>query len=255
MDERPAAPPLLDLQNVLTRYDRLTALSDVSLTAARGDIVTILGANGAGKSTILKTIAGLIDRQPASGSIRYDGREIGGMEVEEIVRLGIAYVPEGRELFLRLTVEENLRMGAYARRDGSFIREDYERVTDLFPILAERKKQTAGTLSGGEQQMLAIARGLMSRPRLLLLDEPSLGLAPLLVADIFRIITTINDEGVTIVLVEQKARMALSVADYGYVLENGRVALEGSPHALMVDDLVRHHYLGISLNVEDAPGG
>ena len=255
MDEQRTAPQLLELQNVQTRYDRLTALSDISLMAARGDIVTILGANGAGKSTTLKTIAGLIDRQPESGSIRYDDSEIGGKEVEEIVRLGIAYVPEGRELFLRLTVDENLRMGAYARRDASSIRQDYERVTGFFPILAERKKQTAGTLSGGEQQMLAIARGLMSRPRLLLLDEPSLGLAPLLVADIFKIITAINDEGVTIILVEQNARMALSIADYGYVLENGRVVLEGRPHALMVDDLVRHHYLGISLNGEDAPEG
>ena len=253
MGDRSQAVPLLELRNVEARYDRLTALADVSLRAVRGEIVTILGANGAGKSSVLKTIAGLIDRQPASGSVRFDGNEIGGMEVEKIVRLGIAYVPEGRELFLRLTVDENLRMGAYTRRDGALIREDYERVTDIFPILAERKKQTAGTLSGGEQQMLAIARGLMCRPRLLLLDEPSLGLAPLLVADIFRIISAINDEGVTIVLVEQNARMALSIADYGYVLESGRVVLEGNPHALMVDNLVRSHYLGITLNGADIP--
>ncbi|MBN1880655.1 MAG: ABC transporter ATP-binding protein [Deltaproteobacteria bacterium] len=255
MDEHRGTSPLLSLRDVETRYDRLTILSGVSLAARRGDIVAILGANGAGKSTVLKTVAGLIDRQPVSGSIRFEGREIGGMDVEEIVRLGIAYVPEGRQLFSRLTVDENLRMGAYTRRDKAAVRKDYERVTALLPILAERRKQTAGTLSGGEQQMLAIARGLMSRPRLLLLDEPSLGLAPLLVADIFRIISAINDEGVTIVLVEQNARMALSIADYGYVLENGRVVLEGSPHALMVDDLVRHFYLGISLNGEGAPEG
>ncbi|MDY7031080.1 MAG: ABC transporter ATP-binding protein, partial [Thermodesulfobacteriota bacterium] len=210
-----------------------------------GDIRTILGANGAGKTTIQKTIMGLLDDQPEKGTIEFLGKRIDGMDTEDIVRLGISYVPEGREIFPELTVFENLKMGAYSRRDRDGIKKDYNRVYEHFPVLADRRSQLAGTLSGGEQQMLAMGRALMARPTLLLLDEPSLGLSPVLVNNIFEIIKSINSEGVTILLVEQNARMALNIADYGYVLENGRIVLSDQTKILMENDDVKEFYLGI----------
>ena len=237
--------PILEIKNIETCYDLIYAIRGVSLTVAPGTITAILGNNGAGKSTILKTVMGLIDDQPDRGTIEFEGQRIDGRDTEEIVRLGISLVPEGREVFEELTVRENLAMGAYTRRDKSAIGEDLQRVYRYFPALKERQKQWAGTLSGGEQQMLAIGRALMSRPRLLLLDEPSLGLSPLLVREIFRIIPTINEQGVTILLVEQNARMALGVSDTGLILENGRFVMKGRSKDLMEDRDVREFYMGI----------
>ncbi len=234
----------LKVSNIETLYGKITALKGISLTVERGSIVTILGANGAGKTTILKTIAGLLEDQPEKGTIVFDGRSIERKKAENLVSLGISYVPEGREVFPELTVKENLRMGSYRRRDREGIDADYERMLKYFPVLGERSKQLAGTLSGGEQQMLAIARGLMSRPKLLMLDEPSLGLAPILVREIFEIIREINREGVTILLVEQNANMALHIADYGYVLETGRIVLSDSCESLMENEDVKEFYLG-----------
>jgi branched-chain amino acid transport system ATP-binding protein len=207
-----------------------------------GGIVAILGANGAGKSTTLKTISGLI--QPQQGRILFQGRAIHKKEPHQIVRLGICQVPEGRDIFMGLTVQENLKMGAFTRNDSKAVQNDTERIFQSFPILKERARQQAGTLSGGEQQMLAIARGLMSNPKLMLLDEPSLGLAPLMVEEIFRIIAEINKEGVTILLVEQNANMALQTAQYGYVMETGTVALHDPAENLIQNDYVRKVYLG-----------
>jgi len=235
--------PLLQLASVDTYYGRIQALRGASLDIAAGGITAVLGANGAGKSTLLKTVMGLIEDQPDKGTIHFDGRPIHGAETEDIARAGIAYVPEGREVFRELTVLENLHAGAFARRDGTAA--DLERMFGYFPRLRERREQWAGTLSGGEQQMLAIARALMGRPRLLLLDEPSLGLSPLLVKEIFAILRIINAAGVTIVLVEQNARMALSVAARALVMERGRFVLDGTAEELAADPDVQEFYLGI----------
>ena len=236
---------MLNVKNIETSYGFVNAVRGVSLDLDKGDIRTILGANGAGKTTIQKTIMGLLDDQPEKGAIEFMGTRIDRMDTEDIVRLGISYVPEGREIFPELTVFENLKMGSYSRRDRDGIKQDLDRVYEYFPVLTKRKNQLAGTLSGGEQQMLAIGRALMTRPKLLLLDEPSLGLSPILVKNIFKIIQAINEEGVTILLVEQNARMALHIADYGYVLENGRIVLSDETSILMENDDVREFYLGI----------
>ena len=237
--------PILEIKNIETYYHLIYALRGVSLAVAKGTITAILGNNGAGKSTILKTVMGLIDDQPDKGTIEFKGKRIDGMDTEKIVRLGIAYVPEGREVFEELTVRENLFMGAYPRSDKHAIEQDRQRIYAYFPALKDREGQWAGTLSGGEQQMLAIGRALMSRPQLLLLDEPSLGLSPLLVKEIFKIIQKINSNGVTILLVEQNARMALSVSNTGLILENGRFVMKEDAKTLMKDKDVKEFYLGI----------
>ncbi len=235
-------PPLLEVEDLEARYGWTQVLHGLRFAVEAGGITTILGANGAGKTTTLRAVCGTVR---TSGVIRFDGRRIDGRPTEDLVRLGIGHVPEGRGTFVNLTVEENLRLGAYARRDRDRLGEDFERVYQYFPILRERRRQTAGTLSGGEQQMLAIGRALMLRPRLLLLDEPSLGLAPLVVREIFRIVRAINrDEGVSVLLVEQNAALALALADHAYVLETGRVVLAGPPAILKQDDAVRRSYLG-----------
>lgn len=236
---------MLKINNIETYYDRIQALRGVSMEIQEGSITAILGSNGAGKTSILNTVMGLLDDQPDKGSIEFNGKRIDGMDTEAIVRLGIGYVPEGREIFPELTVRENLLVGAYIRKNRAEIRQDIGRMYEYFPVLLEREKQQAGTLSGGEQQMLAIARALMNRPKLLFLDEPSLGLAPLLVKQIFEIIPSIRDEGVSILLVEQNANMALGVADYGYVLENGRFVSSGTSEELKQNEDVKEFYLGI----------
>jgi branched-chain amino acid transport system ATP-binding protein len=233
---------MLELKSIESYYGKIQALKGIDLEVPEGGIVAILGANGAGKSTTLKTISGLI--QPLRGQILFQGQSIHKREPHQIVRLGICQVPEGRDIFMGLTVQENLKMGAFTRKDVKAIQNDLERIFQSFPILKERARQQAGTLSGGEQQMLAIARGLMSNPKLMLLDEPSLGLAPLMVEEIFRIIAEINKEGVTILLVEQNANMALQTARYGYVMETGTVALHDSAENLIQNDYVRQVYLG-----------
>jgi branched-chain amino acid transport system ATP-binding protein len=240
---------MLKVNNIETLYGLIYALRGVSLEVEEGKIYAILGPNGAGKSTICKTIMGLIEDQPDKGTIEFLGARIDGKETEDIVRLGISYVPEGREVFNELSVRENLLMGAYIRSDKSGIRKDLDWIYNLFPRLKQREKQWAGTLSGGEQQMLAIGRALMGRPKLLLLDEPSLGLSPILVKDIFQVIAQINKNGVTIMLIEQNARMALSVAHQALVMENGRFVLAGTPEKLMQDEDVREFYLGIKSEV------
>jgi branched-chain amino acid transport system ATP-binding protein len=233
---------MLELKSIASYYGKIQALKGIDLAVPEGGIVAILGANGAGKSTTLKTISGLI--QPRQGQILFQEQAIHRKEPHQIVRLGICQVPEGRDIFMGLTVQENLKMGAFTRNDSKSIQNDMERIFQSFPILNERARQQAGTLSGGEQQMLAIARGLMSNPKLMLLDEPSLGLAPLMVEEIFRIIAEINKEGVTILLVEQNANMALQTARYGYVMETGTVALHDSAENLIQNDYVRKVYLG-----------
>ncbi len=233
---------LLKIDNIETYYGNIHALKGISLEVDYQSIVTVLGANGAGKSTLLRTISGII--APARGQIEFLGRRIDGIGSHKIVKLGISQVPEGRELFPDLTVRENLMMGAYIRADASEIAEDLDVVYQYFPILGERKHQMASTLSGGEQQMLAIGRALMSRPKLLLLDEPSLGLAPLIVEVIYRIIRRVNEEGTTILLVEQNANLALSIGRYGYVLETGKVVVSGKSKDLIEDEHVKSAYLG-----------
>ena len=234
---------MLQVKEIAAAYGPIKALHDVSLEVPEGSIIAVLGANGAGKTSTLRAISGLL--RPSDGSIEFEGQRIDHLAPEEIVSRGIVQVPEGRELFVELTVLENLRLGAYARRDRDGVKKDLQQVFDYFPILAERKNQMAGTLSGGEQQMLAIARGLMARPRLLLLDEPSLGLAPKVTREIFEIIQTINQEGrVSILLVEQNANLALSIAEHGYVLETGRIVLSDSGQNLRQDEAVRRSYLG-----------
>jgi branched-chain amino acid transport system ATP-binding protein len=233
---------VLAVDGIRAGYGRVEVLKGVSLAVPAGSIVALLGANGAGKSTTLRVIAGLL--APAAGAVTFENAPITRLRADRIVRRGISLVPESRELFLEMTVEENLEMGAYTRRDVQGIGRDLQTAFALFPRLAERRAQVAGTLSGGEQQMLAIARALMARPRLLLLDEPSLGLAPAIVDEIFERIATINREGMSVLLVEQNARMALDIADHGYVLETGRVALSGAARDLATDAMVQESYLG-----------
>jgi branched-chain amino acid transport system ATP-binding protein len=238
------ADALLVVNNVETYYGPIMALRGVSFTVPAGAIVTILGANGAGKTTILKTVSGVMD--PQKGSVTLEGRAIHGLDPDRVARLGLSHVPEGREVFPFLSVRENLRMGAYARRDAAAVAQDLEMVTEYFPVLASRAEQRAGSLSGGEQQMLAIGRALMARPKVMLLDEPSLGLSPKLVKDIFDIIRRINRErGVTVLLVEQNANLALQTADYGYVLELGRIVMEDTCERLLQKDDIREFYLGL----------
>jgi len=244
--------PLLLLEGVCAGYGRVGVLRDIDVSVAGGELVTVIGSNGAGKSTLLKTIAGLL--RPSRGKIHFDGHAIDGVRCERLVRLGISLVPEGRLLFGSMTVRENLELGAYAasgRDRRSAVTQGLKRVNDLFPVLAEREKQPAETLSGGEQQMLAVGRALMSRPRLLLLDEPSLGLAPRVIAEIFQALDALREQGVTILLVEQDARLALKHADRGYVMRTGRVAAEGAAAELLANDDVRMIYLG-SWHGEDA---
>ena len=233
---------MLELREVEVSYGNIRALKGISLRVAEGELVTLIGANGAGKSTTLKTISGLL--RPKSGTLSYRGQPLGSLPPHKIVALGISHCPEGRHLFGRLTVTENLRLGAVQRPDHEEVRRDIDYVYKLFPVLKERNEQLAGTLSGGEQQMLAIGRALMSRPQLLLLDEPSLGLAPLLVSAIFDTIRQLKREGATILLVEQNARLALDIADRAYVMETGRVTLQGPAMELKHNPQVEHTYLG-----------
>jgi branched-chain amino acid transport system ATP-binding protein len=238
------AEALLTVNNIETYYGPIMALRGVSFSVPAGAIVTILGANGAGKTTILKTVSGVMD--PQKGSVTLEGRAIHGLDPDRVARLGLSHVPEGREVFPFLSVRENLRMGAYARRDTSAVAQDLEMVNEYFPVLSSRAEQRAGSLSGGEQQMLAIGRALMARPKVMLLDEPSLGLSPKLVKDIFDIIGRINRErGVTVLLVEQNANLALQTADYGYVLELGRIVMEDTCERLLQKDDIREFYLGL----------
>lgn len=233
---------LLKVDNLHVAYGAIRALQGISFEIAEGEIVTLIGANGAGKSTTLRTISGLL--RPTAGDVVFDGQSISRTPPDRIVKMGISQVPEGRQIFSKLTVQENLEMGAYTRRDKVGIAESMERVFVSFPRLKERRRQLGGTLSGGEQQMLAMGRGLMSQPRLLLLDEPSMGLAPILVDEIFDIIANINSQGTSILLVEQNAAMALSVAHRGYVLETGHIALEGAAASLLENSEVQSAYLG-----------
>ena len=233
---------MLKIENLHVSYGGIRALQGVSLEVPDGKIVTLIGANGAGKSTTLRTISGLVKAD--SGSITYDGQELLGMPINKILEKGIAMVPEGRRVFTNLSVVENLRIGAYLRSDKAQIEKDLEWVYERFPRLKERSWQMAGTLSGGEQQMLAVARALMSKPRVIMMDEPSLGLAPLVVKGIFDIIRQINDQGVTVLLIEQNANMALKVADFAYVLETGRITLTGTGRELLVNEDVKKAYLG-----------
>ncbi len=238
----PSSDLILELNDVHTYYGAIHALKGISLDVHRGEVVTLLGANGAGKSTTLRSINGL--QRPRQGSIRFNGQDITEIPAHEIVRRGIAHSPEGRRLFPRMTVTENLEMGAFQRSDKPEIKSDLERVYELFPRLKERRTQKAGTMSGGEQQMCAIGRALMARPSLLLLDEPSLGLAPIFVERIFEIVKTINEQGTSILLVEQNALMALDHADRGYVMETGSIVLADSAEALKTNEQVRKTYLG-----------
>jgi branched-chain amino acid transport system ATP-binding protein len=233
---------VLVLEGVAARYGRVTALDGVSLTVGAGEFVCLIGANGAGKTTTLKTISGLL--HPAAGRIVLDGKEIHRLPPQQIIRRGIAHCPEGRRVFPYMTVRENLEMGAYVRDDSADVMIDLERVFAHFPILAERRRQSAGTLSGGEQQMLAIGRALMARPRLLLFDEPSLGLAPTVVETVFGIIAGIQRDGTTVLMVEQNAYLALQLATRAYVMETGRITLEGPARALLDHELVKRAYLG-----------
>ncbi len=233
---------LLELSDVHTYYGNIQALRGVSLTVEQGEVVTLIGSNGAGKTTTLRTISGVL--RPRRGSVRLGGTDLTRVPANEIVRLGVSHAPEGRRIFPRMTVLENLELGAYARKDRDGIAEDFERVLQLFPRLRERLTQTAGTLSGGEQQMLAIGRALMARPKILLLDEPSMGLSPILVEAIFQVLRDINAQGMTILVVEQNAQMALSVATRGYVLQTGRIVLHDTSERLRANEMVRKAYLG-----------
>jgi branched-chain amino acid transport system ATP-binding protein len=232
---------LLDVSHLRVAYGTIEAVKGLSFEVRRGEIVCLVGANGAGKTTTLRALSGLL--RPKAGAIHYEGRRLDGVPAHDIVRLGLAHVPEGRRVFPRMTVAENLDMGAFTRRDREQ-RADRDRIYDTFPILRERSRQAAGTLSGGEQQMLAMGRALMARPRLLLLDEPSMGLAPIVVQRIFTIIGEINRAGTTVLLVEQNAAAALKLADRAYVLETGRIALAGTGQDLLADEQVRRTYLG-----------
>ena len=234
---------MLELRNITVNYGSIVALQDVSLKVEKGSIITLIGANGAGKSTTLRTISGLL--KPESGSILYEGEEISGQPAHKIVARGLSQVPEGRMIFANLSVQENLLMGAYLRKDRSKLGTEFDYIFGMFPRLKERSRQVAGTLSGGEQQMLAIGRALMSKPRCLMLDEPSLGIAPLLVKTIFEKIREINQSlGITVLLVEQNANLALEVSNYGYVLETGRIILHDRSEALRTNEKVKSAYLG-----------
>jgi branched-chain amino acid transport system ATP-binding protein len=245
---------MLKLRNIETWYDIIRVLHGISLEVSQGDIVALLGTNGAGKTTTLKTIMRMLyderKEQPEKGTIEFMGERIDRKDTSELVRMGIGYVPEGREVFPELTVMENIIMGAYLRKDRKRIKDDIEKVFEQFPILKDRSNQEAGLLSGGEQQMLAIGRALMSKPKMLMLDEPSLGLSPLLTTEIFKIIKNINkQDGVTIFLVEQNVNMALKYADFAYLMENGRIVRADKPEVLKEDDDVKEFYLGISTEV------
>ena len=233
---------MLEFKHVHTRYGPVECLKGINFSVRSGEIVALLGANGAGKTTVLKTISGLV--RPVAGEVLFQDRTLSSLRPEAIVRLGISHAPEGRKIFQRLDVLENLELGAYVRRNRSEIQKDMENVLTLFPVLKKRLRQKGGTLSGGEQQMLAVGRALMSRPKLLLLDEPSLGLAPLLVSSLFKMIETIHRQGVTILLVEQNAHMALKIASRAYVLEVGQIVLEGGAQAVRLSPTVREAYLG-----------
>ena len=233
---------MLEIKDLHTYYGNIQALKGISLQVEQGEVVTLIGSNGAGKTTTLRTIQGLI--RPRAGAILFEGRSLESLHTKAIVRLGISQSPEGRLIFPRMSVKENLEMGAFSRNDSLGIKSDTEKVLHLFPRLRERINQKGGTLSGGEQQMLAIARAMMARPRLLLLDEPSMGLAPMLVTQIFSIIRDINEQGTTILLVEQNARMALTVANRGYVLQTGQIVLSGTAKDLQSNETVRKAYLG-----------
>ena len=233
---------MLKVNDMNVFYGNIHALKDISLNVEEGEIVTLIGANGAGKSTLLKTISGLL--KPKQGTISYLGKAIHAKPAQSIVKAGISHVPEGRRVFANMTVDENLELGAYLRNDRAGIQDDLNMVFDLFPRLLERRKQQSGTLSGGEQQMLAMGRALMSRPKLLLMDEPSMGLAPLMVKNIFQIIERVNQEGTTVLLVEQNANMALSVAHRAYVIETGTIVLTGTAEQLRQSDEVKAAYLG-----------
>ena len=233
---------MLKIDNLVVKYGMIEALKGISFEVHKGEIVTLIGANGAGKTTTLQSISGLL--KPTSGTIELEGKDITKIPAHQIVTLGLAQVPEGRRVFAEQTVEENLNLGAYFRKDKEKIEKDRENVYSLFPRLFERKKQLAGTLSGGEQQMLAMGRALMADPKIMLMDEPSMGLSPLLVKEIFRIIEDINSRGVTILLVEQNAKMALSIADRAYVIETGKITLEGTGEELSNSEQVKKAYLG-----------
>ncbi|MDO4495372.1 MAG: ABC transporter ATP-binding protein [Clostridiaceae bacterium] len=233
---------MLEIRNLVVSYGGIEAVKDISLEVEQGKIVTLIGANGAGKSTTLKSIAGIV--KPKSASIKLNGEEICGKSPDYIVSKGVTLVPEGRRVFANLTVLENLKIGAYLRKDKAGIKADMEHVFELFPRLKEREWQAAGTLSGGEQQMLAVGRALMSKPKVIMMDEPSLGLAPLVVKGIFDIIRTVNQEGITVLLIEQNANMALKVADRGYVMETGRITMEGTGLELLENEEIKEAYLG-----------
>jgi branched-chain amino acid transport system ATP-binding protein len=242
LGERAPRDTVLEVKDVKVSYGAIVALRGVSLRVGKGEVVALIGANGAGKTSTLRAVSGML--RPAGGEIRLDGADITGVRANELVPKGMAHAPEGRGIFLNLTVEENLELGAYLRRDGAGIRADAEYCFGLFPVLKERRKQLSGTLSGGEQQMLSISRALMSRPKLLLLDEPSLGLAPQVVQTIFRILREVNQREVSILLVEQNAHLALGLAHYGYVLETGEVVMEGTGKELLASPEIRKAYLG-----------
>lgn len=233
---------MLDIKNLSVSYGAIDAVKDISLHVDDGEIVSLIGANGAGKTTTLHTITGLVPAK--SGSIMFNGQDLLKTKANRIVTLGMAHVPEGRHVFTRMSVQENLEMGAYSLKDTSHVTEDLDKVYTYFPRLKERRRQLAGTLSGGEQQMVAMGRAIMSRPNTILMDEPSMGLSPKLVKEIFRIIEKLHDEGITVLLVEQNAKMALSIADRAYVLETGRITMEGKASDLLHDGKVRKAYLG-----------
>ncbi len=233
---------MLELQNLNVYYGAIHALKDINLKINEGEIVTLIGANGAGKTTTLRSISGI--EKPKSGKIIYNGQELNAQSASSIVKLGISHVPEGRRVFSTMSVLENLEIGAYTRTDKAEIKKDMDHIFSLFPRLLERKTQFAGTLSGGEQQMLAIGRALLSRPKLLLLDEPSMGLAPIIVKEIFSIVKNINNDGTTVLLIEQNANMALQCADRAYIIQNGQIDIEGKAKDLLNDDTVKKAYLG-----------
>lgn len=242
LDKRAERPPLLEVQGLEVSYGAIKALRGVSLSVGKGEVVALIGANGAGKTSTLRAVSGML--RPVAGSLTFEGRSLSGLKAHELVPRGMAHAPEGRGIFPNLTVEENLELGAYTRSDPSGVAQDFEQAFQLFPVLRERRRQPAGTLSGGEQQMLAISRALMSRPTLLLLDEPSLGLAPQVVQTIFRILREVNARGVSILLVEQNAHLALGLSHYAYCLETGEISMAGTGAAMLESPAIRKAYLG-----------